>query len=82
MIQLLPVGGFKFVKNLSKIDKNFIKNYDEDSDKGSILEVDFEYHKNLYNLHSDLPLLPERMKIDKCNKLICNLHDKKAMLFI
>ena len=82
MIQLLPVGGFKFIKNLSKIDKNFIKNYDEDSDKGSILEVDFEYPKNLYNLHSDLPLLPERMKIDKCNKLICNLHDKKAMLFI
>ena len=82
MIQLLPVGGFKFVKNLSKIDKNFIKNYDEDSDKGSILEVEFEYPKNLYNLHSDLPLLPERMKIDKCNKLICNLHDKKAMLFI
>ena len=82
MIQLLPVGGFKFVKNLSKVDKNFIKNYDEDSDKGSILEVDFEYPKNLYNLHSDLPLLPERMKIDKCNKLICNLHDKKAMLFI
>ena len=28
-------------------------------------------------MHSDLPFLPERMKIDKCNKLVCNLHDKK-----
>ena len=28
-------------------------------------------------MHSDLPFLPERMKIDKCNKLVCNLCDKK-----
>ena len=25
----------------------------------------------------DLPFLPERMKIDKCKKLVCNLYDKK-----
>ena len=24
----------------------------------------------------DLPFLPERMKINKCNKLVCNLYDK------
>ena len=28
-------------------------------------------------MHSDLPFLPERMKTSKCNKLVCNLHDKK-----
>ena len=28
-------------------------------------------------MHSDLPFLSERMKIDKCNKLLCNLYDKK-----
>ena len=33
----------------------FIKNYDEDSNKGYFLEVDVEYPKNLHNLHSDLP---------------------------
>ena len=27
-------------------------------------------------MHSDLPFLPERMKINKCNELVCNLHDK------
>ena len=29
------------------------------------------------NLHSDLPFLPERNKIKKCNKLVCNIHDKE-----
>ena len=82
MIQPLPVDGFKFVKNVSKMDEDFIKNYDEDSDKGYILEEDVEYPKNLHDLHSDLPFLPERMKIDKCSKLVCNLYDKKTMLFI
>ena len=41
-------------KNIHKFDKDFIKNYDEDSDKGYILEVDVEYPKNLLNFHSDL----------------------------
>ena len=45
-------------------------------------EVDVKYSKNLHDLHSDLPFLPERMKIGKCNKLVCNLYDKKTMLFI
>ena len=38
----------------------FIKNYDEDSDKGYITEVDVDYPK----------------KIHKCNKLVRNLCDK------
>ena len=28
-------------------------------------------------MHGDLPFLPERMKINKCSKLVCNLYDKK-----
>ena len=52
------------------------KNYDEESNVGYIFEVDLDYPKNLYDLHSDLPFLPQRMKIDKCDKLICNLYDK------
>ena len=74
--QKLPVNGFKWVKNTLKIDEEFIKNYDEDSDKGYILEVDVKYPKKLHDLHSDLPFLPKRMKIDKCKKLVCNLHNK------
>ena len=35
---------------------------------GDFLEIDVEYPKNLFSLHKDLPFLPERMKIEKCNK--------------
>ena len=63
-------------KNMLKFNKDFIKNYDENSDKGYILEVDVKYPQNLHDLHSDLPFLPERMKINKCSKLVCNLYDK------
>ena len=63
MFQRLPVNGFKWKKSVSKSYGEFIKNYDEDNNKGYILEVDVEYPKNLHNLHSDLPFLSERMKI-------------------
>ena len=82
MSEPLPVDGFDQIKDLSKIGKDFIKNYDKDSDKGYILEVDVKYPKNLHDLDSDLPFLPERMKINKCSKLVCNLYDKKTMLLI
>ena len=62
---------------MSKFTKEFIKNYDEDSDKAYIFEVDVKYPKKLHDLHSDLPFSPERMKIDKCKKLLCNLHNEK-----
>ena len=77
MSEPLPVDGFNWMEDLSKTDEDFIKNSDKNSGKGYILEVDVEYPKNLHDLHSDLPFLPERMKIDKCNKLVCNLYDKK-----
>ena len=63
-------------KNILKFNEDFIKNYDKDSDKGYIFEVNVKYPKNLYDLHSDLPFLPERMKINKYNKLVCNLYDE------
>ena len=80
MSQKLPVNGFKWVKNTSKIYEEFTKNYDEDSHKGYILEVDVKYPRKLHDLHSDLPFLPKRMKIDKCKKLVCNLRNKKKYI--
>ena len=62
---------------MSKFHENFIKNYDEDSDKGYFLEVDVEYPTNLLNVHGDLPFLAERKKIKKCTKLACNINGKK-----
>ena len=50
---------------MSKSNESSIKNYDEDSDVGYILEVDVKYPKWLHNLHNDLLFLPERMKNKK-----------------
>ena len=58
-----------------QFDEKFVKNYDEKKGKGYILKVDINYLKNLHNLDNDLPFLTERMKIKKCNKLVCNLYD-------
>ena len=60
-----------------KFNESFIKDYDENSNKGYLFEVDAEYPKNLFTLHSDLPFLPERNKIKKCNKFVCNIQNKE-----
>ena len=77
-----PVNDFKWVKKLSKFNERisteeFIKSYDENSNKRYILQVDVEYPKNLFNLHKDLPFLAERKKYKKCKKLVCNIHNKE-----
>ena len=33
--------------------------------------------KKIHDLHSDLPFLPKKTKIEKVGKLLPNLHDKK-----
>ena len=45
MSQKLPINCFEWVEELSEFDERFIKNYDENSNKGYILEVDVEYPK-------------------------------------
>ena len=59
----------------------FMKNYDKNSNKGYFFEVNVEYPKKLFNLHKDFSYLPERKKIKKSKKLICNIRDEKNMLF-
>ena len=44
MSQKLPVEGFKWKQNMSKFNEDFIKNYDEDSNQGYILEVGVEFN--------------------------------------
>ena len=48
----------------------------EESDKGYFLEVDVQYPEKLHDLHNDLPFLPERLRIEKVEKLAANLHDR------
>ena len=64
-------------KNQDYQDEIFIKNYNENSDKRYFLEVDVDYPKELFNFHKYLPSLPERKKLNKVEKLICNIEDKE-----
>ena len=79
MSQKLPIGNFEWIEkdDISTFDEEFIKNYDENSDRVCILEVDVEYPKDLHKLHSHLPFLPERMKINKWDKLTCTTQNKE-----
>ena len=81
MSKKLPTNGFKWIDNNETakhvINEDFIKNYNENNDKGYILEVDVKYPKRLHELHSDLLFLSERMEVNKCKKLVCNLFNKK-----
>ena len=54
---------------LSNFTEDFIKNYDENSDEGYILEVDIEYPKQLIGSHMELPFLPGRRKLKKLKNL-------------
>ena len=39
--------------------------------------MDLEYPKESHDFHNEYPLAPERLQIDKVNKLVSNLYDKK-----
>ena len=82
MSQKLPVNGFKWLQNLSEcnsieFNEDFIKKYDENSYIRYFLQVDIDYPEELFNLHRDLPFLPERKKVNKLEKLICSIVDKE-----
>ena len=80
MSKKLPVNGFKWLdtsETSNKVNEDFIKSYDENNDKGYILEVDVKYPKRLHELHSDLPFLSERMEVNNYKKLVCNLFNNK-----
>ena len=77
MSKKLPVHIFKLVDDLSMFTEDFIKSYDKEGDVSYLLVVDVEYPIKVLMLHSDLPFLPEKMKINKCPKFVCNLNDKE-----
>ena len=75
-LKKLSVGEFEWVQP-EEYTEDLIKKSDENDDYGAILEVDVDYPRHLHKLHSDLPFLPERIKINKIKKLICNTQNKR-----
>ena len=76
MLQELPINKLEWIKDTSQFYEDFIKNYNGESDEGYFLEVDVQYPEKLHEIHNDLLFLPERIKIEKFQKLVSNLHDK------
>jgi len=70
MSQPFPVSDFKWMKE---------KDLENWKELGCILEVDLEYPKELHDLHSDYPLAPERITVNRVEKPIPNLADKKKI---
>ena len=68
MNQPLPTGGFKWVTpdEIVKLEN-----------KGYLLEADVKYPKELHDLHNELPFMCEKMTINRVEKLVLNLYDKK-----
>ena len=54
-----PTFNFEWVEDTSQFNEDFMKNFDEKSGQGYFPEVNFQYPKILYELHSDWPFLPE-----------------------
>ncbi|XP_068685106.1 uncharacterized protein [Montipora foliosa] len=64
MSQYLPTGGFRWMTE-KQINNINLSKYSENSKKGSTLEVDLAYPKELHDLHNDYPLAPEKVKVNK-----------------
>ena len=62
MCQHLPTGGFKWLTN-KQINTIDLAKYNDESNKGLILEVDLEYPKELHDTHNAYPLAPEQLLV-------------------
>ena len=73
MSQPLPTSKFKWVG----IKPSQISTLAASKIKGYLLEVDVRYPTKLHNSHNSLPFMCEKMKINKVEKLVPELRDKK-----
>ena len=73
---------FERTKDTSQFNEDFIKIIKKKVKKRYFLQVDVQYLQKLYELHNDLPFLPETMKNEKVKKLVANYMIKLNMLYI
>ena len=64
MSQPLPTGGLKWTQEVPTCEgiKEHIQKY-VDGPIGALLEVDLEYPKELHDLHNELPLAVEKVRV-------------------
>ena len=75
MSQKLPYKNFHWLDETKLVDFNPTQ-LDTEDDTGYILQVDFEYPKELHDADNDYPLAPEPLLLNKIYKLTPNLYNK------
>ena len=68
MSEPLPTHGFEWMRE---------EEYENWRDIPCVVEVDLEYPENLHDLHNDYPLAPDKLTVNKVEKLIPNLNNKE-----
>ena len=64
MDQYLPYSRFKWL-NQKEIDRFDLNVIEENNSMGYILEINLKYPSELYDLHNDIPLAPEKLEISQ-----------------
>ena len=76
MSQPLPTHGFEWIENLTK-EKVFSLLEQQSPNHGFLFEIDLLYPRDLWKLHDDYPLAPEKKKVKNVEKLFCDFIPKK-----
>ena len=81
MSQSLPVGGFRWMTNLTKekvleILEKTNSSMNNMGKRGFIFEVDLVYPEELWKSHNDYPLAPEKIKVGGVEKLISHFKPR------
>ncbi|VDO07232.1 unnamed protein product [Brugia timori] len=79
MRQFLPVSNFTELSSdcFPEFTPIFIANLGDEDDYGYYFEVDLDYPEELHDKHNNLPFLCEKNTIDKAEKLLCTLENKR-----
>ena len=76
-VDIRPKGPFLSWAAARPIKPSQISTLTASKIKGYLLEVDIKYPTDLHDSHNDLPFMCDKMKINKVEKLVPNLKDKK-----
>ena len=68
------INNSDWIKDTFQDNKDFIKNYNEESDEKYFIEVNVQYLEILHERDNDFQFLPERIKIENVEKLVTNFY--------
>lgn len=79
MCQYLPVSNFKPLTDaeIAVFTPQVIMLLHDELELGYYFDVDIDYPEELHDKHNDFPFLCERKVIDKVEKLVCSLENKR-----